>query len=706
MSISSTVTTTIPGVLAVGVFGNSPTPTPTPTPNPTPTPTPEPTPTPTPNPTPTPTPNPTPTEPTYDNDYGYAEVDYGWDNKDGASLNIAAVPFDNEHYWYEGSPAVPNYGSGKTFTKELTLSGVANAKLVSRLMAQDNDNLYFMTIAQKYAKVGNVYKGHFLIRTIVSKANPSQSQNQYFNLQTLLPVSFNLFDTNVELVGLVASKLFVVFHGLSARATSSGNGSLLVCVDFVNSKIRRYHLNFNGFFGLRPNDTVLNQSLGDKLSDSGALNYSGIFADVTLSGSTLFLRIGYKGTNDTYPTHHLSKYLVDSAIDYDFYDNNGNPMIMENILATGSSSQTTVGSKTKSNIVDLTGVTHYPDNTSYSSDTNSMGFCLGSGYVFDGVLSRRGYPITAGLGRMDNWKYRCGQDVIATSRKLKGTTFTQGSLQAIMLKPTYKYRSGHYTIDSTELSKISGWYRDKNYGSLVGDYGKPILVASEKLKFFENSTFWDNLTVEMPDCFTSVPRVTTVWHKEQNAANIFCGNTGTEVFTICDNPDTTKSRKYMARIRLKLDRATGDYLPMSLARLDEFTNQMAVYKNSDFAFEIGSAWRLNNAMQFNSRDATAVLSELNELAFVDTANKTVKYLKVEPRIKANEPLWFNDKTGLNSVYMQEILEYKKRKSRNEIIGYRIFGSKVAVAHINPCYYADDDPREFFTAMNITIFNKP
>ena len=208
MSISSTVTTTIPGVLAVGVFGNSPVPTPTPTPNPTPTPTPEPTP----NPTPTPTPNPTPTAPTYDNDYGYAEVDYGWDNKDGAALNIAAVPFDNEHYWYEGSPAVPNYGRGETGypSGELKFSGVSNGKKVSRLMAQDNDNLYFMTIAQKYAKVGNVYKGHFLIRTIVSKANPSQAQTQYFNLQTLLPVSFNLFGTNVELIGLVASKLFVV----------------------------------------------------------------------------------------------------------------------------------------------------------------------------------------------------------------------------------------------------------------------------------------------------------------------------------------------------------------------------------------------------------------------------------------------------------------------------------------------------------------
>ena len=422
------------------------------------------------------------------------------------------------------------------------------------------------------------------------------------------------------------------------------------------------------------------------------------------------MRIGYKGAYESYPTHYLSKYLVDSAINYDFYDNDGNPMLLENIGAN-ENTKTLIGSKTYSSTAQLTGVTYGdPANTtSFASDSSSlMGFCIGGGYVFDGVLSRRGYPITAALGGMTNWKIRCGQDVIATSRKLKGTSFSQGNLQAIMLRPSGKYKTGHYTLSdlSVELSKTSGWYKDKNYGDLRLDYDKPILVASEKLKFFENSTFWDNLTVEMPDCFTSVPRVTTVWHKEQNAANIFCGNTGTEVFTVCDNPDTTKSRKYLARIRLKLDRETGDYLPMSLARLDEFTNQMAVYKNSDFAFEIGSAWRLNNAMQFNSRDATAVLSELNELAFVDTASKTVKYLKVEPRIKANEPLWFNDKTGLNSAYMQEILEYKKRKSRNEIIGYRIFGSKVAVAHINPCYYADDDPREFFTAMNITVFNKP
>ena len=66
----------------------------------------------------------------------------------------------------------------------------------------------------------------------------------------------------------------------------------------------------------------------------------------------------------------------------------------------------------------------------------------------------------------------------------------------------------------------------------------------------------------------------------------------------------------------------------------------------------------------------------------------------------------NDATGTANQALDKILSYKQTTARNEIMAYRQFSNKVAVMHGTPCYYANDDMREFLTSVHVGVYNKP
>jgi len=180
---------------------------------------------------------------------------------------------------------------------------------------------------------------------------------------------------------------------------------------------------------------------------------------------------------------------------------------------------------------------------------------------------------------------------------------------------------------------------------------------------------------------------------------LFVGNTNTEIFSV----NGTIASGYTAPRVLGWEAGTETYTAYSQNKLK---NAMAAVKASDFSVALGKGWPLTHMVQLFSNDYSAVIGESNQLLFINTATKRTTILRVGERVRAAEPLWMNDATGTANQALDKILSYKQTTARNEIMAYRQFSNKVAVMHGTPCYYANDDMREFLTSVHVGVYNKP
>ena len=199
--------------------------------------------------------------------------------------------------------------------------------------------------------------------------------------------------------------------------------------------------------------------------------------------------------------------------------------------------------------------------------------------------------------------------------------------------------------------------------------------------YFDNRLFYD-VDDELPDelAYTTIPNASTAWYKEAGRNHIFIGRNKTHLYTILDNPNG--KRPYKAKLRWKWNASKNQYDAIPLTE-------------PSFEFEIGSGWLLTHHVQWCSQGSgkepyahSWMLSETNELVFVDNENERVGYLSIAPRLRDTDTLLLEtarDSASRIVPQFADVLKYRKTTARNLILSVTCDDTRVVVFHCNPRY---------------------
>lgn len=216
---------------------------------------------------------------------------------------------------------------------------------------------------------------------------------------------------------------------------------------------------------------------------------------------------------------------------------------------------------------------------------------------------------------------------------------------------------------------------------------------------FNNALFYDKDEVEALPIelrTTRIPNVSGAWGQEMGRNHLFIGKDKTHLFTVLNNPNG--NRPYKAKLRWKWDEAKQSYeaIPLNVP---------------SFTFEIGSAWLRTHMLQWaccrdtqfvaEGFEQSVVMSETNELCFVDLKNERVAYLRV---YQQSPPYSRGEKINKAIPQLAEIAEYQQKISRVMIRSWSCFDDKVVVFHSTVQHTQGGG--EIFKCIDVSVYNNP
>ena len=592
----------------------------------------------------------------YTGDYGKPGVDVGFTNVDGALSSVEMVPFDPSFYWVESTiDATPyNYVVRGQSTWTNTIPA---ARRMSRLAATTNNGMLFAFIATKYAKSTKTPVGVYLHMLEMNRTSNTYERKGSIDLRDLIPQGPNIFGLNITIDGYFDDKLFLSFR-------DGGGNTMCVTVNVTGTATSKQYLGY----------TMLANGLNNLTSNTpngGSTAYRArIYGQKFVYTEAEVVKNPISGA--TYYQTNLKSVNLVASVTSSFADSGGAPIFGSTTAATT-----------------LHGAAYYSSSPYYFGQFLPM-----ADYHFNGevYMMRATIPKKFG-GTLDSKDgngaigYNWGPRVALAAQPTNFALPMSGQVPTLKLTNTY---GNEETLWTSNLDTPG-----------IADTANPTVTGTNlfnRKRYYLTGTPWESFTAGSSWGYAEVPWVTTVAEKYTHGW-LFAGNTNTEIYAV----NGTIAGGYVAKRVLQWDANTETYTACSQ---DPNKSQYSVVKAFDFSITLGKAFPLTQRLQWFSQDYSCWLSELNRLLIIDGQAKKAIPLDVGARVRAAEPLWLNDATGISNPALAKVLQYKQQTSRNEIMAYRQAGNKIAVMHGNPVFMASDDMQEFLTSVHVTLYNKP